>query len=130
MISSINCTPIYLNEEFLREKYVKERLSTTQISRLTFSAKHLKQAGVRVRPYHEAIEGRSGQVPYGKRIKNGRMVDCKSELRLIEKMRDLRDKKYSYWKIAQLLNDWGVSTKNGGTRWHPTTVMKILKASP
>ena len=43
-------------------------------------------------------------------------------------MKKLREQGFSYWKIADVFNSMGVPTKNEDSRWHPTTVMKILKA--
>ncbi len=44
-------------------------------------------------------------------------------------MKQLREQGFSYWKIADILNSMNVPTKNRGSRRHPTTVMKILKAT-
>ena len=42
-------------------------------------------------------------------------------------MKELRLAGYSYHKIADILNTLGFKTKTGKTKWHATTVMKILK---
>ena len=42
-------------------------------------------------------------------------------------MQILREQGYSYWKIAEVLNTMKIPTKTRKAKWHPTTVMKILK---
>ncbi len=53
----------------------------------------------------------------------------KRELETINKMENLKAEGFSYHKIADILNTMKVPTKNKGSRWHGTTVMKILKTS-
>ena len=47
----------------------------------------------------------------------------------VERMMSLRDKGYSYWKIAEILNSMGIPTKSRRAQWQAATVMKILKAT-
>lgn len=60
---------------------------------------------------------------------NGRVTVNQREVDTIEHMRDLHDKGFSYWKIAEILNAMGVSTKSRRAQWQAATVMKILKAA-
>ena len=132
IISGISNIPLYKNESFLRENYLEKRLSISQISRLTFSArstvlKYLRDYGVPLRDQAEAHRLNKGQLRYGQKKINGTMAEHKRELENIAKMKELRSQGFSYWKIAGIFNSMGVPTKNKGSRWHPTTVMKILK---
>ena len=110
-----------------------EGLSASQISKEIFSArstvvKHLKKFGIALRSEEEARELRKGQLGYGERTKKGKPDKHKRELENIRKMQKLRDQGYSYWKIAEVFNTMKIPTKTRRAKWHPTTVMKILKA--
>ena len=72
---------------------------------------------------------RRGQVGYGKRVVNGRVVVNQREIEAVERMVALRDLGYSYWKIAEILNSMGVPTKSRRAKWQAATVMKILKSN-
>lgn len=88
---------------------------------------YLRQFGILVRPA-KTQHYQKGQTAYGKRVVRGAETDNKTEMVIIEKLRNLRRQGFSYWKIADILNSMKIPTKNKGSRWHPTTVMKILKA--
>ena len=75
----------------------------------------------------EARGLRKGQLGYGERTKKGKPDKHGLELQNIEKMQKLREQGYSYWKIAEVLNTMKIPTKTRRAKWHPTTVMKILK---
>ena len=79
IISSISNIPIYKNESFLRQKYLEERLSISQISGLTFSAratilKYLRDYEIPIRPQDEAHKLNKGQLGYGQRQVIGVLV--------------------------------------------------------
>ena len=54
------------------------------------------------------------------------IVTNQRELAAIEKMKQLRDKGVSYWKIADTLNTMNIETKNGCGRWQARPVQKTL----
>ena len=135
IISSISNIPLYKNESFLRQKYLVEKLSISQISGLAFSArstvlKHLGDFDIPIRSQGEAHRLNCGQLRYGEKKRKGHSVQYLVEAQNIKKMQTLRSQGYSYWKIAEVFNSMKIPTKNRGSRWHPTTVMKILKCQP
>ncbi len=108
MISSINDTPPYKNKSFLHQKYVSEGLSPQQIASEIFSAritisKHLKKFEIPIR--EKDICQKSGRaLGYGEMRRNGVIQSRKGEIEVIKKMLMLRDKDFSYGKIAKFLN--------------------------
>jgi Recombinase len=123
------------DEFFLRQKYLSEGLSTRQISDLIFSARStvveaLKGFGIPIRDADKTPWYRRGQVGYGTRVVNGRLTVNQREVDSIKKIAELRDKGFSYRKIAEILNAMGVPTKSRRAQWQAATVMKILKATP
>lgn len=59
----------------------------------------------------------------------GRVVrDHKREQEVITKVQDLRQRGFSYWKIAAILNAMKVPTKTRRGRWHARSVQMILEA--
>ena len=90
--------------------------------------KFLKKFGIPLRPEEESRRLlRNGQLGYGERTRNSKTDKHKRELENIQKMQILREQGYSYWKIAEVLNTMKIPTKTRKAKWHPTTVMKILK---
>lgn len=57
-------------------------------------------------------------------------MEHQRELKAIEKMRKLREKGFSYWKIAEVLNAMKVPTKTHKGKWHARTVLSVLQADP
>ena len=124
--------PPYKNEFFLREKYLLEKLSTRQIAKQVFSArstvvKHLKAYGIPMRTEDEAHDLNNGQCAFGEKMLGGKVLPHKGELEVLRRMQSLRNSGHSYRKIAAQLNVSGIPTKNRKTKWHATTVMKMLK---
>jgi len=122
----------YRDEAFLRQKYLVERLSTTQIADLIFSSRStvsaaLKRYRIPIRSEAEARVHRKGQLRYGEKCRQGKVESLKRELETVEKMKELRDQGYSYREIADILNTMKVPTKTRRAKWRATTIMKILK---
>ncbi len=69
----------------------------------------------------------SGKAPFGYRFdETGRaLFPREDEQRMIERVRELHDAGMSLNAIAAALNAEGVPAR--GTRWHPTTVMRIVR---
>ncbi len=132
IISTVQHIPPYKSEFFLRQKYLVEMLSTRQIAEQVFSArstvvKHLRSYGIPMRPEDEAHALNNGQCAFGEKIVAGKVVPHKGELEILRRMEVLRQHGLSYWKIAADLNSRCVLTKNRKSRWHATTVMKMLR---
>ena len=70
-----------------------------------------------------------GAVPFGYNCNNGLLSPNPDEAVIVEKMIALRKRGKSYQKIAAHLNAKEIPSKNGG-KWHPKTVMGVLKAFP
>jgi len=68
-----------------------------------------------------------GAVPFGYDCNNGSLSPNPDEVVIVQKMIALRKRGRSYQKIAAHLNAKEIPSKNGG-RWHPKTVMGVLKA--
>jgi IS30 family transposase len=123
---------LFKNEEFLRRKYLEERLSTAQIAAQIFAvrstvAKYLKRFGIPLRSEDEAHGLNKGQLAYGEKRRSNKVSDHQRELRTLARIRELRELGHSYHAIAAILTAMGVPTKTRGAHWHATTVMKILK---
>jgi len=134
IIAEFNIIPLFRNESFLRQKYLEEGLSTRQIAALIFSSRStvsaaLKRYAIPLRDADQTQWYRRGQVGYGRRIVNGRVVAHQRELETVERMAALRDQGFSYWKVADILNSMGVPTKSRRAKWQAATVMKILKST-
>ena len=122
--------PKYLDRDFLYQKYAIERLSCEEISKQLSTArttilKHLKLHGIPVRKPGTNTNRKRG-LAYGARCLKREKVQHKRELENIKKMRELRDKGFSYWRIADVFNSMKVSTKTGRGKWHGKTVHQIL----
>lgn len=124
--------PLFRDTDFLKDCYINQGLSTTQISKICGSARttvaqRLIEAGVVLRAQSD-YPHRQGQIPYGMRVSSGKLVPHKREQEVLGQLEHLRENGYSYWKIAEVMNDMAIPTKNQNSKWHPTTIMKLLKS--
>lgn len=122
--------PEVLTKEFLHEKYVVEGLSCAEISRSVASSrttilKRLKECEIELRPVGSNQKRKRG-VGYGEKIEKRKLIEHKRENEAIQKMCELRDKGFSYRKIAEVLNTMKIPTKTGRGKWHGKTVHQIL----
>ncbi|MEN0059517.1 MAG: recombinase family protein, partial [Bdellovibrio sp.] len=122
----------YKDKAFLEQEYVQNQRSVRDIAK-SLGCSHstiLSNLQRFVIPIRDAKPDhyKRGQVAYGRRTLRSKEIENKRELEVIAKIQNLRSQGVSYWKIAAILNSMNVPTKNRGSRWHPTTVMKILKA--
>ena len=132
MISTYQSTPLYRNEEILRHLYLEKRLSTRQIAREICSARStVKEAlgrfGVPLRPNDEAHRLNKGQLAFGERMINGKVVPHLTEQRVLEQIIKLRRSGKSYGAIVGWLNSQGLPSKNRAGAWDRPTIYKILK---
>ena len=89
-----------------------------QVSERTrFALAHLRASG----------EKTGGDVPYGYRLEDGRLVPDASEQKAITMIRKLHGKGYTLRGIARELEARGYRTKTGRTHWHPQSVKQILE---
>ncbi len=133
MFSSILIDPPFKNKSFLYQKYVVEGLTCDEIAELIFSArttilKYLKIHGIPVRETGSNQKRKRG-LGYGQKVQCRQIENHQREQENIKKMRELRDKGYSYWKIAEVFNTLKIPTKTRKGKWHAKTVQQILLAS-
>jgi AICAR transformylase/IMP cyclohydrolase PurH len=126
--SSFSHSPAYKDASFLHQKYVVERLSIQEIADQIYSststiAKYIRQAGIEPRPFDMK---NSNRLRYGEVWRRRQVDRHKRELQYIEKMRSLRAKGFSYWKIADVMNAMEVPTKTGRRQWHARSVQQIM----
>lgn len=129
VISGIQCVPLVKDWNFLHRKYVVEGLSPAEIGRLCFSSrtsvkKYLREFGIPLR-MGDNRKTRS-QLGFGETWKGRRIVVHKREQELIGKMQKLRVEGLSYWKVASVLNAWGIPTKTRKGKWSAKQVHQIL----
>lgn len=130
MISCLLEDSPYKNKFFLQQKYVEERLSCEEIASQIFSArttvlKYLKLHNIPIREVGSNIKRVRG-LAYGKKIKTRNLAEHQRESDAITKMKELREKGFSFWKIADVLNTMKIPTKTRKGRWHTRTVQAIL----
>jgi transposase len=130
-IVSFLVIPQYEDPVLLHQKYVEEGLSVNQIASLfgcarsTLTAK-LQEFGIAQNTKNKTNQ-RKGQVGFGYRVQNGKIVTHKAEWHSITQIVAMRESGISYRQISTMFNQFGVNTKNKKGKWHPTTVMKIWK---
>jgi hypothetical protein len=90
--------------------------------------KRLKECEILIRGIGSNQKRKRG-VAYGKKIEKRELSEHKRELEAIEKMNELRDKGYSYRKVAEILNTMKIPTKTRRGKWHGKTVHQILSKS-
>lgn len=130
MISTIQSTPLYQNEEFLREMYLGKGLSIRQIAAECGSAREtIKQALERCGIEEQTTRLNLGQIGFGQKLKNGQLVPNASEAKINRKIISMRTSGSSYWAIADWLNSKGYPTKNRAKGWSAVTIYKIIKRS-
>ncbi len=130
MISAVCTDQPFKDKSFLHQKYVVEGLSCDEIASQIFSArttvlKYLKIHGIPVREVginQKRVRG----LTYGQKVKERCLAEHHRELDAILKMKELREKGFSFWKIADVLNTMRVPTKTRKGRWHARSVHSIL----
>ena len=78
--------------------------------------------------YKNNTKGQSaffGQIPYGYKNTNGKLIKNIDEFELIKTVHILHKQGYSLRKICEYLSDKGIQTKNN-KNWHANTIKKIL----
>jgi len=118
------------NKSFLHQKYAQEGLSILQIATLVASSKEavrteiLKQGIVlRSKSQHH---GNPAQARFGRRVIKGSVIEHKTEQRVVDSVRQMKDEGLSLRAIARCLDQMKVPTKMKGKKWHPEMVKRIL----
>lgn len=66
-----------------------------------------------------------GPVPFGFRREGKQLIEIPDEQKVLQQIRAWRERKLSFWKIADKLNEQGVPTKQGGKRWYASSVRSV-----
>ena len=74
--------------------------------------------------YKKEMGDSLGHIPYGYKRNKGKLIRNEQEQKII-----LRIKKdgNSYRKIAKILNDQGIPTRNKDAKWHDSTVWYVIR---
>ncbi len=70
--------------------------------------------------------GRPAQLKFGQRVIKDLLIDHKSEQRVVDSIRQMKDEGLSLRAIARCLDQMKVPTKMRGKKWHPEMVKRIL----
>lgn len=74
--------------------------------------------------YKKSSGFKLGQEPYGYKIINGQLVEIDQEIQIVKYISEMKDKNYSYQKIADILNSKGVNPKKSN-KWFKSSVYSI-----
>lgn len=116
-----------LTESFLKEKYLKEGLSSKEIAKLAFSSRatvtnYLNKYGI---PLKKVTRRTNGGHRFGFRKYGGRSILMKKEQEVMALIKSYRKDGYSYQRIADLLNDQKIETKMKKGFWYSKVVRQI-----
>lgn len=129
IIINLRSNTLYKSKAYLHQKYIVEGLSCQEIAdnagcARTSVLKFLKEFGFETnKPGSNRIRKRG--LAYGQHSDER---SHKRELENIKKMRELRDKGFSYEKIASVFNSMKIPTKTRKGKWHRKTVHQILNS--
>jgi predicted DNA-binding protein YlxM (UPF0122 family) len=131
--SMISCTYVAsetFSEDVLRAKYLENRLSMREIASEFMCSKTqvrnlLLKYEIPLREPSKCHKDHSRS--FGKRKVKGRVVDHKTELRVIESIKKMNDEGLSARAIARTLDAMKIPTKQQGKGWHHHMVITILK---
>lgn len=73
-------------------------------------SKQMKEFGIPIKNAGSNVARKRG-LAYGEKCRERELKAHKRELENVQKMKDLRDKGFSYWKIADVFNSMGIPTK-------------------
>lgn len=68
-----------------------------------------------------------GTAPLGFEMKDKKFYEVAAELQVVQEIKRLRRKHFTFRAIARQFNEEGIATKQG-KRWHPGTVHKIVRS--
>ena len=131
MKSTISITSAPISESVLKQKYLKNHLSTRQIAK-EFSCSKTKIRNLLLKykiPLREPSKyhHKYNSCIYGKKKVNGKIIDHKRELQVIETIKKLYVKGINPNSIAKVLSTMKIPTKQRKKDWHHRTIIKLLK---
>ena len=74
-------------------------------------------------------EKTGGDVPFGFRVKKGKLIPDAEEQKTVRLVLDLAGKGLSLREVCRQLEAAGVARKNGSKTWHPQPVRRIIERS-
>jgi len=115
-------------ENFLKEKYIKEGLSSNEIATLVSSSRSgiTKLLKINNISLQSVTRKNSGGHVFGYRKHGGKCIELKKEQNIIRLICLKRESGFSYQKISNYLNDQKVSTKTNIGNWYPKVVRSIF----
>lgn len=130
MKSETYITSLSISGDVLRQKYVENCLSMRDIAKEFMCSKTqirslLLKYEIPLREPSKYHKDHSRS--YGKRVLNGRAVDHKKELRIIETIKGMHGEGMGARAIARTLDTMKIPTKMQGKGWHHHMVITILK---
>lgn len=93
-------------------------------ARCTIS-KQMKAFGIQTR-VTGSVQNRKRGLAYGEKCRDRKLRAHKRETENIQKMKDLRNKGFSYWKIVVIFNSMEIPTKTRKGKWYAKTIQQIL----
>lgn len=66
-------------------------------------------------------------VPYGYERNKGKLIRNEQEQKIILRIKRLKRDGKSYNKIAEILNEQGIPTRNKDAKWHDSTVWYVIR---
>tara|TARA_E500000331_G_scaffold75119_1_gene70291 strand:+ start:2162 stop:2860 length:699 start_codon:yes stop_codon:yes gene_type:complete len=67
----------------------------------------------------------NGRIMYGMKRVGDRLEKCDNEIKNIRWIKNMNSRGYSYYKIANMLNDKDIPTKEGG-KWQHTIIKRVM----
>jgi len=67
----------------------------------------------------------NGRIMYGMKRVGDRLEKCEDEIKNIRWIKNMNSRGYSYYKIANMLNDKDIPTKEGG-KWQHTIIKRVM----
>lgn len=119
-----------LDKGYLEREYIENGKSMAQIAREKGCARSTVSSTISSWGLEVASQNpqyHRGQLAFRERVKNGKVVPHKAELRILDEIRDRRNEGASFGQIVDWLNSQKIPTKNRVKRWDRPTVYKILK---
>ncbi len=121
----------HFDKDYLQEQYVVLGKSMNEIARDRGCSRSaikaaLEELGFTIKPRSD-LNCSKGQVPFGYRVLNGRLVTHEGETAVLNQMLQWRTSGASFGEIAQRLNARGIKTKNRVRQWDRPTVFRMLR---
>ena len=67
----------------------------------------------------------NGRIMYGMKRVGDRLEKCDDEIKNIRWIKNMNSRGYSYYKIANMLNEKDIPTKEGG-KWQHTIIKRVM----